>query len=65
VGTHPEYRKRGFAKVLLTECFIRLRRHGISKAQIIGFSEAAMKLYSSLMPAEEHELLEYRLRISG
>jgi ribosomal protein S18 acetylase RimI-like enzyme len=65
VGTHPDYRKRGFAKVLLTECFIRLKYHGVSKAQIIGFSEAAMKLYRSLMPVEEHELLEYRLRISG
>ena len=65
VGTHPDYRKRGLAKALLTECFIRLQSHGISKAQIIGFSEPARKLYSSLMPVEEHELLEYKLRMGG
>ncbi len=61
VGTHPDYRKRGFAKALLTDCFIRLHHNGITKAQIQGFSEAAKKLYSSLTPAETYEILGYRL----
>lgn len=65
VGTHPDHRKKGFSKVLLTECFIRLSQHGITKAQIIGYSEPAKKLYSSLMPVEEYELLEYRLKIGS
>jgi ribosomal protein S18 acetylase RimI-like enzyme len=63
VGTHPDYRKRGFAQALLTECFVRLHNHGITKAQIIGFSEPANKLYTSLMPAQKYELLKYRLKL--
>ncbi len=62
VGTHPDYRKRGFAKALLIGCFIRLNQNGITKAQIQGFSEAGRSLYSSLMPAETYEILGYRLK---
>ena len=63
VGTHPDYRKRGLAKALLTDCFMRLNRYGIKKAQIQGFSEPANALYRSLMPAEENEILGYRLKL--
>lgn len=63
VGTHPDYRKRGFAKVLLIECFVRLHKNGIAKAHIQGFSEPAQKLYDSLMPVEKYELLKYRLEL--
>lgn len=63
VGTHPDYRKRGFAKALLTDCFVRLNKNGIIKAHIQGFSESAKKLYESLMPAEKYELLKYRLKL--
>jgi len=63
VGTHPDYRKRGLAKALLTTCFARLNRHGIAKAQIQGFSEPGKNLYRSLMPAEDYEILGYRLKL--
>ena len=63
VGTHPDYRKKGLAKALLTSCFVRLNRHGIKKAQIQGFSEPAKNLYSSLMPAEEYEICGYKLKL--
>jgi len=61
VGTHPDYRKRGFAKAVITNCFIRLKQSGIEKVQIQGFSEAGKNLYNSLKPAETYELLEYKL----
>ena len=63
VGTHPDYRKRDFAKAVLTECLIRLYKNGITKAHVQGFSEPAKKLYDSLMPAEKYELLKYRLKL--
>ncbi len=63
VGTHPDYRKRGFAKAVLTECFIRLHKNGITKAHIQGFSKPAKKLYDSLMPVEKYELFKYRLKL--
>jgi len=63
VGTHPDYRKRGLAKALLTDCFIRLNRNGITKAHIQGFSEPANRLYGSLMPVEKYELLKYSLKL--
>ncbi len=63
VGTRPDYRKRGFAKAVVTDCFIRLHRNGIAKAHIQGFSEPANKLYDSLMPGEKYGLLKYRLKL--
>ena len=63
MGTHPDYRKRGFGKAVLTNCFIRLNHNNIEKAQICGYSEAAKSLYSSLMPAESYEILSYKLKM--
>ena len=59
VGTHPDYRKKGLAKAVITNCFIKLQKNGIHKAQIIGFSDIAKKLYRSLNPVEEYEILEF------
>jgi len=45
VGTHPDFRRKGLAKAVITNCFIKLWKNGIHEAQIIGFSDAAKKLY--------------------
>jgi len=61
VGTHTDYRKLGLAKVVITNCFRQLHKAGIQRAQIIGFSEPAKRLYKSLNPTEEHEIIEFTL----
>ncbi len=61
VGTHPDFRKRGLAKAVITNCFIELQRNGIKKAQILGFTDVTKKLYKSLKPAEEHEIIRFDL----
>ena len=61
VGTHPNYRKIGLAKAVITNCFIQLNKAGIHNAQIIGFSEPAKRLYRSLNSTEEHEIIEFIL----
>ena len=59
VGTHPDYRRKGFARYLLLNCFFRLNKAGIREAQIIGFSDAAKALYDSLKPARKYNILKY------
>jgi len=48
VCTHNDYRRRGFARAVIVECFHRLRAMGLHAAFITGYSEAAMSLYGSL-----------------
>lgn len=61
VGTHPDYRRKGLAKAVITNCFIKLHQNGIKKAQILGFTDLTKKLYRSLKPVEEHEILKLDL----
>ena len=45
VATHSEYRRRGLAQAVITECMRRLRDDGVKYAYISGYSEAAINLY--------------------
>ncbi|WP_238649987.1 GNAT family N-acetyltransferase [Paenibacillus piscarius] len=52
IGTHPDYRQRGFGKAVVTACFLRLKEQGVKTAYITGFSAEANALYQSLQPVE-------------
>lgn len=59
VGTHADFRQRGFAKAVVTECFRRLAAEGIRTAYIGSAPEpnVSNRLYEALRPAgrwEEH-----------
>ena len=53
VCTHSNFRRRGFARAAIQECFYRLREMGLRKAYITGYSPAAVGLYTSLSAGEE------------
>jgi len=59
VGTHPDHRRKGLARAVINNCFVQLRKNGIKSAQILGFSDMTKKLYRSLHPVEEYEILEF------
>jgi GNAT superfamily N-acetyltransferase len=61
VCTHNAYRKRGFARAAILECFHRLKDMGIRKAYITGYSPAAIALYGSLGAVEEKKAYTYEL----
>lgn len=63
VCTHSDYRRRGFARVVIQECLYRLRDMGIKKAYITGYSEGAIALYDSLGAVKRTESLIYKLAI--
>jgi GNAT superfamily N-acetyltransferase len=50
VGTVPEHQRRGLARALLQEGMRRIRRLGAVQVTVGGVSEAAKKLYASVMP---------------
>lgn len=56
IGTHPDYRQRGFGKAVIAACFKRLQEQGVKTAYITGFSTAANALYQSLQPVEINPL---------
>jgi predicted GNAT family N-acyltransferase len=47
VCTHSNFRRQGFARVVIQECLYRLKEMGMKKAHITGYSEGANALYSS------------------
>ncbi|MBN1217663.1 MAG: GNAT family N-acetyltransferase [Anaerolineae bacterium] len=57
VGTHPDYRQRGLAKAVLSECFRRLRARGVRYAYIGSAPEpnVSNRLYESLQPIETYQ----------
>jgi len=57
VGTHPDYRRRGFAKAVLSECFRKLRAIGMRYAYIGSGPEPYIsnRLYESLQPIEKYQ----------
>lgn len=59
IGTHPDYRQRGFGKAVVTACFMRLKEQGVTTAYITGFSAEANALYQSLQPVEIIPLHSY------
>jgi GNAT superfamily N-acetyltransferase len=61
VCTHSRYRRRGFARAVIQECFYRLRDMGLERAYITGYSPEAIGLYGSLGAQERSERLLYKL----
>lgn len=57
VGTHPDYRRRGFAKAVVSECFRRLGARGVRHAYIGSGPEpyVSNRLYESLQPVERYQ----------
>jgi len=59
VCTHSDYRRRGFARIVIQESLYRLRDMGMKKAYITGYSEAAVALYGSLGAEKQTEYYIY------
>jgi mycothiol synthase len=58
VGTHPDYRRRGFAKAVVSACFRELARRGVRRAYIGSAPEPniSTRLYQSLGPIERFDV---------
>lgn len=65
VGTHAEYRRRGFAKAVIRECFIRMKANGIKVVEIASRAEpdVANYLYESLSPRDRREIHRYSKKV--
>lgn len=66
VGTHAAYRRRGFAKAVIKECFARMKAHGIRFVDIASRAEPAIAnyLYDSLHPQAKKEVHKYAKTVS-
>ncbi|MCK4257911.1 MAG: hypothetical protein KAX49_02975 [Halanaerobiales bacterium] len=62
VGTRHAFRRKGYAKKVVAECFNRLRTAGAKVGYIRSFNEIADKTYGSLKPSEEIHSYIYILR---
>lgn len=65
MGTHSDYRKNGFGKVLAKECFKRLSEKGVEKVWIVSFAEPNVSnfLYESLKPTSVKRSYTYSLNL--
>lgn len=65
VGTHAEYRQRGFAKAVIRECFTRMKTNGIQFVVIASAPEPAVGnfLYDSLSPKIRREVHKYSKKV--
>jgi GNAT superfamily N-acetyltransferase len=61
VCTHPDFRRRGFARAVIHACLCRLRDMGMRTAYIAGYSPDAIALYGSLGAVDESEDLVFAL----
>jgi ribosomal protein S18 acetylase RimI-like enzyme len=61
VGTHPAYRRRGFATAAIKACFARMKANGIHTVEIASRAEPAVSnyLYDSLAPQTKREVHKY------
>ena len=61
VGTHADYRRRGFASAVIKECFRRMKANGIRTVEIASGAEPNISnyLYDSLEPATKREVHKY------
>ncbi|MCP5098722.1 MAG: GNAT family N-acetyltransferase [Chloroflexi bacterium] len=66
VGTHAEFRQRGFAKAINRECFTRMKANGIKVAEIASSAEPdiANYLYESLSPRDKREVHRYSKKVA-
>jgi mycothiol synthase len=57
VGTHPDFRRRGFAKAVVSECFRRLCARRVRYAYIGSGAEpnVSNRLYESLQPIQKYQ----------
>ncbi|MBN1873254.1 MAG: GNAT family N-acetyltransferase [Anaerolineae bacterium] len=67
VGTHAAYRRRGFAKAIIKECFARMKANGIHTVEIASRAEPAVSnyLYDSLAPQTKREVHKYVKKVSA
>ncbi|MBN2442719.1 MAG: GNAT family N-acetyltransferase [Spirochaetales bacterium] len=65
VGTHPAYRRRGFAKALNKECFRRMKANGITTVDIASRAEPDVSnfLYDALYPQTKREVHKYGKKV--
>jgi mycothiol synthase len=65
VGTHPDHRRRGFAKALLSACFRRLHAAGIRRVYIESAPEpnVSNRLYDSLWPTKRYQANKWVKRL--
>lgn len=61
VGTHADFRRRGFATAVIRECFARMKANGIKTVEIASRAEPAVAnfLYDSLSPQTKREVHKY------
>ena len=67
VGTHTEYRQRGFAKAVIRECFARMKANNIRTVEIASSAEPDVSnfLYDSLSPKTKLEVHKYQKKVSS
>ncbi|MBN1318148.1 MAG: GNAT family N-acetyltransferase [Anaerolineales bacterium] len=65
VGTHAEYRRRGFAQAVIRECFVRMKANGIQVVEIASRAEpdVANYLYDSLSPRDKRKVHRYSKKV--
>jgi ribosomal protein S18 acetylase RimI-like enzyme len=61
ICTHSQYRRQGLAEAVIRECFQRLKKRGIERAYITGYSEEANGLYEKLGPCGHKQWFHYEL----
>lgn len=61
VCTHRHYRRLGLGEAVIRECFQRLKKRGIQKAYITGYSGEANGLYEKLGPCKHKQWFHYEL----
>jgi ribosomal protein S18 acetylase RimI-like enzyme len=62
VCTHYRYRRQGFGEAVIRECFQRLKKAGMKKAYITGYSEGANALYEKLGACWQKQWFHYELK---
>lgn len=61
VCTHYKYRRQGLAEAVIKECSQRLKRAGMKRAYITGYSERANALYEKLEPCWQKRWFHFEL----
>ncbi|HSL43470.1 MAG TPA: GNAT family N-acetyltransferase [Anaerolineales bacterium] len=61
VCTHYQHRRQGLAEAVIRECFQRLKKAGMKRAYITGYSEGANALYEKLGPCWQKQWFHYEL----
>jgi len=66
VGTHANFRRRGFATAVIRECFARMKANGVRTVEIASGAEPNISnfLYDSLGPKSKREVHKYAKAVS-